>query len=139
MKLMTFLSNRTGRLSLDIFRKFFLFVNLIALGPTAFSAHPYPPAKLNASESALLIQDFDQRDASMGDWRSRPVDRELSFALMMIDQGVVFDAYLDMYELTGNVKYLRRFVDQADRVLAHRDDVAKFVDWTNQPTKKGEL
>jgi hypothetical protein len=47
----------------------------------------------------------------------------------------VIHAVLDLYEATGDTKYLKEVVRRGDRILSHRDDVRGFKDWSGTAHK----
>ncbi|HET6456976.1 MAG TPA: hypothetical protein VFI02_21460 [Armatimonadota bacterium] len=47
----------------------------------------------------------------------------------------VIHAILDLYEATGDTKYLKEVVRRGDRMLSHRDDVRGFKDWSGKAHK----
>ena len=47
----------------------------------------------------------------------------------------VIHAILDLYEATGDTKYLKEVVSRGDRMLSHRDDVRGFKDWSGTAHK----
>ena len=75
-----------------------------------------------------LIARFDHVDlaANGGDGYSKSTNETGNLAW---DESLYLEAYLDMYEGTGNPKYLDKFVLHADRILANTDKVRNIKDY----------
>ena len=53
------------------------------------------------------------------------------------NEAYTLDALIDLYDATGDVKYLTELVQRSDRVIAHRDDKRNFADYTGKGTSGG--
>jgi hypothetical protein len=50
-------------------------------------------------------------------------------------EAAVLNGIVDMYEATGDPKYLRALVQRGDQMLSHRDDRRRVKDWTGKVHK----
>jgi hypothetical protein len=75
-----------------------------------------------------LIARFDQIDLATngGDGYSKSTN-EMGF--LAWGENYFIEAYLDMYEGTGNQKYLDKFVQHADRIIANTDKALNIRDY----------
>ena len=55
------------------------------------------------------------------------------------NEAYTLDALIDLYDATGDVKYLTELVQRSDRVIAHRDDKRNFADYTGKAHKRWSI
>lgn len=95
---------------------------------TAFLFSQSAFAQLSPSLLSYLELRWQEMDASMGLWYTSSDNKD--DALLGNSQDVILSSYLAMFRGTQNEFYLQRFIQQMDIVLAKRDDIAGFRDYT---------
>jgi hypothetical protein len=88
-----------------------------------------PQTTPRGTEKTSLVALFEQLDARGGTWY-RGEDNEVG--RLAWGESYVLLAYLEMYDATGETRYLDAFVTHADDVLARTDETLGVTDWAGR-------
>lgn len=104
----------------------FLFVPPVSPEPVS-PRTPIPPRITPpGAETTSLVALFDQVDARGGNWY-RGEDNEVG--RLAWGESYVLLAYMEMYDATGETRYLDAFLTHAEDVLAKTDEALGVTDW----------
>lgn len=68
-----------------------------------------------------------------------PWEKSKDASTLAWNESYVIHAFIDMYEATGDARYLRDAVARGDRILSHRDDRRNFADSSGKTHKRWSL
>lgn len=93
--------------------------------PGSFRLAPAPaPGRSTASTDPVVF--FDRADARGGDWYIGANNENGALAW---GESFVLDAYLEMYQVTHDTRFLDRFVRHARSVLSQTDEARQVMDY----------
>jgi hypothetical protein len=82
---------------------------------------------------------LQRADELLAQLKSDPWEQRKDGSAIAWNEAYVLDALIDLYDATGDAKYLRQLVTRSDRVISHRDDKRGFADYTGRAHKRWSI
>jgi len=98
-------------------------VTTLILFLTLFTGHASDSGKVSLSRAESLIAKLPEHDP----WMKNPEGSTLAWG-----ESYLLGAYMDLYEATGNPRFLHEVAVRGERLLGHRDDKRGVTDGSGQ-------